>query len=219
MNEIPKVYYINLEYRKDRRLQFEEWITESGYPIENVQRISAFHVPDHGNIGTTMSHIKALQTFLESGDTYGLIFEDDYMPTDTKTIWTTIQKAFDDKVHFDVLMLAYNMLEATKTSYSYLLQVQTSFTASGYIITRDYAPTLIQNLKEALEKHTQYIKEHNRKGNEYCNDVYWMKLMKQDRWYCFYPAVGTQAPSYSDLEKQYVSYNSKIVSIDGIQQV
>lgn len=218
MNTFPKVYYINLDYRTDRKLQFEEWIAESGYPIEQVERVPAFYVAEHGNIGTTMSHIKALETFLESGNEYGLIFEDDYTPMDINTFWPTIQKAFDDKVQFDVLMLAYNMLEATTSPFPYLLRVQKSFTASGYVVTRAYAPVLIANLKEALEKHLQFIQQYNMKGNDYCNDVYWMKLMEKDVWYCVYPALGTQAPSYSDLEKQYVSYISKIVSIDGKPQ-
>lgn len=41
MNRFSPIYYINLAYRTDRRAQFEEWIQESRFPLDKVERVDA----------------------------------------------------------------------------------------------------------------------------------------------------------------------------------
>lgn len=62
MDFVNIVYYINLDYRFDN---FLKWILKSGFPLNKTHRISALY-NDKGYIGCTMSHIKALETFINS---------------------------------------------------------------------------------------------------------------------------------------------------------
>jgi len=88
-----RIYYINLDRRTDRRDQMEERLYALGL---KASRISAL-IPDQLSEATrafscnpqkfywmtpeecacTQSHLKALRTFLEGGDSHGLILEDD----------------------------------------------------------------------------------------------------------------------------------------------
>lgn len=55
-------------------------------------------------IGCYLSHIKALQTFLQSGDKYGLILEDDIqLPADTKKL---IESTMPYAAHWDMVRLS-----------------------------------------------------------------------------------------------------------------
>ncbi len=42
---------------------------------------------------------------------------------------------------------------------------------------------------------------------EYLADVYWCKLMPLHKWYAFYPKLGHQRPSFSDIEQSFSDYN------------
>lgn len=208
MDKIDQVYYINLDYRTDRKIQFEDWLTESGYPETKITRIPAIHVPYRGHVGATLSHIKTLETFLNSQHKYCCIFEDDYEPVDAKSFWSSIHQVFDSKIEFDILLLSYNLLESTETEWQFLHRVSKSFTASGYVIGRSFASILLDNMKEAVQKCIEFETIHKIKANDYCLDVYWMKLMPIYKWYCIYPRLGKQRASYSDIENLYANYNA-----------
>lgn len=208
MNSIDQVYYINLDYRNDRRLQFEDWLSESGFPEEKCSRISAIYTPGRGHVGATLSHIKTLETFLASPHKLCCIFEDDYQPVDSQSFWKSIQTVFDTNIPFDVLLLSYNVLESADTEWPFLKRVRRTFTASGYVIGREFAAILLQNMREAYQLCMQYEENFKTKANEYCLDVYWMKLMPDYKWYCIYPRIGVQRASYSDIEHVYANYNA-----------
>jgi len=100
-----KLYYINLDIRKDRKKQFESQAALAAMPP--VERVSAVHglslniqsdkriglhtrvqvtteyrrshyeIHSRGAVGASFSHIKAWKTFLASGLNYALIMEDD----------------------------------------------------------------------------------------------------------------------------------------------
>jgi GR25 family glycosyltransferase involved in LPS biosynthesis len=109
MNTIDHIYYINLDYRTDRRLQFEEWIEESGFPTEKVTRISAVATPGKGIIGCTLSHIKTLEIFLESKNNNCIIFEDDFIPLDIKSFWNNFQLIEDINLDYDIVLARYTI--------------------------------------------------------------------------------------------------------------
>ena len=100
-----KLYYINLDARKDRMDQFKSQAALAAMPP--VERISAVHglslniqsdtrialhtrvqvtteyrrshyeIHSRGAVGASFSHIKAWKTFLQNGSNYALIMEDD----------------------------------------------------------------------------------------------------------------------------------------------
>lgn len=207
MSTYPLVYYINLDYRIDRNGQMLEWLEESDVPEDKIQRISAVQTPGRGHLGCLLSHIKTLETFLSTSHQTCMVLEDDYQPIELSTFWSKIQDLFDSKKDFDLVMLAYNVLESTPTDIEFIHHVQKSFTSSGYILTRKFAPKLLENFKEAASKLVEQETRTNQKANEYCLDVYWQKLMPISRWYCFYPRLGKQRESFSDIERVYTNHS------------
>lgn len=205
---VDHVYYINLDYRTDRRLQFEDWIEESKFPLEKVTRVSAVHVPGRGHLGCTLSHIKTLELFLQSNHKVCLILEDDYIPINIKTFWENFNKLEDYHIDFDLIMCAYNNLECDSGPAEFLKKVKASFTSSGYLITKSFAPILLQNLYEAAKLCDEKENETLVKADEFCIDVYWTKLMPISKWYCFFPRIGKQSASYSDVQGHYTEYNA-----------
>jgi GR25 family glycosyltransferase involved in LPS biosynthesis len=208
MNGIDHIYYINLDYRSDRRLQMEDWLEESHVPSEKITRISAIPTPGRGHIGATLSHCKALETFLSSSFNTCVIFEDDFIPLDLSTFWQNFQKLKDQKVDYDIVVGSYNFLECNDTQYDFLKKVKKSYTASAYVITRNFAQKLLENFKEAVQKCVETENRTGQKADEYCLDVYWEKLMPMSKWYCFYPRIGIQRESYSDIQGHITNYNA-----------
>lgn len=208
MNTIDHIYYINLDYRTDRRLQFEDWLQESGFPEDKVTRISAIQINGRGHLGAALSHCKALQTFLASSHKNCIIFEDDFVPIDLNTFWNNFKLLHDSNISYDLIMCSYNVLNYEEGPVNFLKKVVESFTASGYLITREFAPKLLENFKEAAENIVKVENETRKKADDFCLDVHWMKLMPISNWYCFFPRIGKQAASYSDIQGHYTDYNA-----------
>ena len=206
MEKIPKLYFINLSHRGDRYAEFMNWIEGTGFPANKVERIEAFYTPGAGFIGCLASHIRAVQTFLASGEKICMICEDDFMPLDICEFWGHYKRLFEDNVEFDVVMASYNVLESEDGPVPYLKKMLHSLSASCYIITREFAPQLLAVWEEALQKLIQEQPGTSRKLDKYCTDVVWMPLMKASRWYCFYPRIGKQRDSFSDIQGHVTSY-------------
>ena len=208
MNSINKIYYINLQHRHDRKETFINWITDSGFPLEKVERIDAIYNDSKGYIGCTMSHIKAIETFMDSKHEVCIIYEDDYVPLDGKNYWNNVTKIFETDIKFDAMLLSYNdsELSIVDTKYDFIKRVLFTYTASGYMIRRDFAPIILQNFKECLRLCIEEEAITKRNTETYCIDVYWRKLIKEYEFYCFYPRLGRQMESYSDILRKVVDY-------------
>ena len=50
-------------------------------------------------------------------------------------------------------------------------------------------------------------KDINSVRDLYAIDMYWKKLQPQSNWFIFYPKIGFQYDSYSDIENHIVNYN------------
>ena len=80
-----KVFVINLDERIDRWLSLESEIEKLGLDVISISAVS-FRDLDQADFSFVskevaacfLSHIKALEAFLESGDSHGLIVEDDF---------------------------------------------------------------------------------------------------------------------------------------------
>jgi GR25 family glycosyltransferase involved in LPS biosynthesis len=206
MNCIDKIYYINLEHRKDRREHMETWLRETGVPEEKIERIDAVYNKERGIVGCVQSHIKALETFINSDHLVCCLFEDDYIPVNKNSFWESIDSIFANNIEFDIIQLSYNKLESTNSSYTFLVKPTHAQTTSGYLITREFAPKLIENFKEGMEKLIEYYDKYGIKNGYYCLDAYWDKLMPNYKWYVYHPRLGYQLESYSDIENSVVNY-------------
>jgi GR25 family glycosyltransferase involved in LPS biosynthesis len=191
-----QAYFINLQHRTDRLAQIQAELTHQGFePI----RIDAVYVPECGPLGCTLSHIKALETFLESGvGDHCIVFEDDFMFTTTPE--QTKAAMSDPGLDWDVILFAANILKyAPVEGRPDLFKAVQTLTASGYKVHRRYVPTLLANYKEGLAEliSTGWVKYR-------ALDVYWQLLQQQDNWYM--RIIGRQRPGYSDIEKGVRDY-------------
>ena len=200
------IYYINLDHREDRKKELNQWISDSKYDGK-IERISAIYNESKGYIGCTMSHIKALETFIESEYETCIIYEDDYQPINVENYWGNINK-ITKNIKFDAILLSYNdyNLEISESGYGFMKKVTFTYTASGYMIQKPFARILLETFKECLFLCLEEEKSTNHNTERYCIDVYWMKLMKMYNFYCFYPRIGKQRESYSDIIKQIIDY-------------
>lgn len=81
-------------------------------------------------------------------------------------------------------------------------------TASGYMVNKYFATTLMQNYVEgtkAIEKSYEGGKSDVLQG-PFCVDQYWKRLQPQSNWYMFSPKLGVQRKSHSDIQGGVVDY-------------
>jgi len=208
MENIDCIYYINLEHRKDRNELFLETMNDLKVPTQKIERINAIkHM--YGAMGCTRSHILTLETFLKSNHKVCLVLEDDFIYKDKETFWSDIQKIFDTKIQFDVIQLSYNdnyephdNYIVSDTEFPFLKRVQKTITASSYIITREFAPILLENFYESSE----LIEKHIEK--QYVLDLYWHRIQSKHLWYCISPSIGYQRGSHSDIQGYFMDYKT-----------
>lgn len=207
MEFIDCVYYINLDHRLDRKEQFEAEMAKLGVPESKLVRISGIYNKEFGMLGCGLSHKKALETFVSSPHKNCLIFEDDFLFTlDMNYVNYLLKSIFEKEVSYDLVMLAGNLFQTEVTQWPFLRKVLDGQTASGFLITKDFAPKLV----ECLEQSTTLLKDwHEKTGerkHEYCNDIYWKKLQPVSNWFIFHPKLGIQRESYSDNEYEITNY-------------
>ena len=195
MENIDVIYYINLDHRTDRDRQFRIWVLSTGFPESKLVRIPAVYNKNNGAAGCSASHIKTLETFIESSFNNCLIFEDDYEPVERRGYWANYKKIFACDIDLEWVLCSYNYLKSQPTKYAGLHRVQESNTTSGYFIKKTIAKQLLDNFKTGLSK-----LEATKDPSKYAIDMYWKQLMKERKCYCFFPRIGIQRESYSDIE-------------------
>lgn len=210
LNRFDIVYYINLEHRTDRKIHILNELSKTNIYSHKINRIDAVNIPEFGQLGCSLSHIKALELFLQTDENIQncIIFEDDFeftLPMDITN--TLMDKFFEDIKDYNVLMLAYNLHNCEQTNFNYLIKILGSFTTSGYCVSKEYAKTLLNNYKEGAEKLEYNFKNFGNKVSDYYLDVYYQHLINHTLWYGIVPKIGKQTGSYSDIESKYVDYN------------
>ena len=204
---IPKVYYINLDHRLDRKESFLAEMRNLEIPESNIERISGIYTEGFGILGCGLSHKKALERFYESGESHCIIFEDDFKLTLNKEfVKFLLRYPFEKRIEFDVIMLAGNIFRQEDTNYPFLRKVLDGQTASAFLITREFAPKLIEALGESTQLLEDWWRKYHEKKHEYCNDIYWKRLQPNSKWYIFSPKIGIQRESYSDNELRVTNY-------------
>lgn len=207
MEKIDCIYYINLASRTDRKEQFEEEMRRFGIAKEKIIRVEAIPTPGFGILGCGLSHKKALEMFIESPHETAIIFEDDFTFTlDINYVHYLLRSLFQEKIEFDVVMLAGNIMRSVKTDWPFLEKVLDGQTASAFLIQKQFAPKILQCLKESTVLLEDWHKKHNEKKHEYCNDIYWKVLQPESRWFILKPKCGIQRESYSDNEQKITNY-------------
>ena len=199
----PHIYYINLDKRQDRNHEFLGEMARLN--IVNFTRIPATHMPKRGALGCSLSHIKALELFLESTHSECCILEDDFTfvlgQWQVASLFKTLLT-----VPYDVCMLAANVLRSEETEHTFLRKVDDAQTTAGYCVSKAYARTLLANFKEGAAKLKEGFETDGKKEPRFCLDIFWKSLQPTAKWYVVNPKMGIQRDSYSDIEERSVRY-------------
>jgi glycosyl transferase family 25 len=205
MSNIDAILYINLDHRVDRKEHILNEINKLGKDASYVHRIDAIK-NSNGALGCSLSHIKALQYVLEHPEWKNVIvLEDDFTfhSSDTSEIVKSIDELCNHSA-FDVCQLSYNPIGKfvdTIQPHPRIKKIVKAQTSAGYLITKTYIPTLIQNLIESSN-----VMRTKGKCSSNCLDVYRGSLQSRDNWLCTFPAIGYQYANYSDIEQGYRAY-------------
>lgn len=200
---VDVIYYINLDDREDRNSEFLEEMRRMQVPYEKVVRISAVSKPGKGDWGCSLSHLITMEQFLDSNLDNCIVFEDDFtFIQDLQTINMEFREVFDKSVNYDVIMLSANEIDVEPTEYEYMKKVNDAQTTSGYMVSKYFATTLLENYREGsklIEKSYEGGKSDQIQG-PFCIDQYWKRLQPQSNWYMFSPKLGVQRESHSDIQ-------------------
>jgi GR25 family glycosyltransferase involved in LPS biosynthesis len=206
-NPIGIIYYINLDHRTDRNEEFLEEMKKANVPMERIKRIPAVYKQEQGDLGCSMSHINALTDFIDSPYETCIIFEDDFQFIQPEKVESRLQDFFEENINYNVCLFAGNTNELKPyAESSTVVQISNTQTTSGYMVSKAYATILLENMKEGcrlLEKSYQEGKT-NKHNQPYAIDQYWKKLQSKDKWFMFFPKMGKQRESYSDIMKGIV---------------
>jgi len=207
MENIDCIYYINLDHRVDRKEEFLQQIKEYTIPESKLHRIDATYTKGFGALGCAYSHIRALEHFIQSPFSTCIVFEDDFQFTLEKEYFKTIlSELFSKSVEFDIILLAGNILEDKMSDYPFLKRIIEAQTTSGYLITKSFAKILVKNFQEAAILLQEYYTVHETRVESFCIDRHWKHLQKKYKWYYFFPKIGLQRESFSDIEERLTKY-------------
>jgi GR25 family glycosyltransferase involved in LPS biosynthesis len=206
-----KPYYINLDYRLDRKILVEREF--SNLDLEFIRIPAIYHT--NGAIGCLQSHIKVLET-CDPGAEYLWVCEDDIEFLVTKEeLNTSIDKFM--KSDGDILCLAFNSRKHSKFSDGFLRTIDNQ-TTSSYIVKRKFRQILLdfwKSLLNSIENKTThplmdiYLKldVHNGENKFNVADQAWKVLQKIYIFLIPEKRISKQRSGYSDIEKKSVIYN------------
>jgi GR25 family glycosyltransferase involved in LPS biosynthesis len=188
MRHIDAILYIN--YKKENSGIIKNEIMKIDPKLSRTLKIDAVEnkIPA---LGTTQSHILALQEFVKNTAwNTCLILEDDFYFNDENTslIHSTINYFMSTVKNYDMLCLCANEdnSQTQDTDYAFINKIQTTTNKSAYIVTRKYLFKLIGNLM----KSSILIKKEGFK-EEYAFENFWEKLSVSDNWYSFSEPLGS----------------------------
>ena len=163
MDNIDKIYYINLDYRTDRKEQFEHQIITHFANSILEPRIERFPAIKHeqGLLGCSISHLEVIKKARQTDAKYIIVFEDDFeFLVSRETFLSNLNQLFQQVetggLNFKVVMLAYNANNRVEIENNYLLDSTTDVqTCSGYLVNSKYFDELIACWEEGIKMYQE----------------------------------------------------------------
>lgn len=203
------IYVINLRHRADRKKSLLSHLSEIGVDSGHIRWVEAQRTLRNGAIGCAASHAFALSRFLfESDAPFCWIIEDDFRMNDKDRI-SEIGSIILRHEEWDVVLLASNVAYAIHaSSITGAFRVHNAQTASAYLVTRRYAPTLIRLFFETAERisNSSLFMDKIAQKHFYALDIAWKDLQIRDRFLAMIPPLSHQCESFSDIEQKSVAY-------------
>jgi len=198
---IDRIYVLNLEDCHDRWIAVLGELAKMGAPLHRVHHYKAKRAQPRGDklqiySGATKNHCDCVKEFIESGDNYCLILEDDFMfCSDYENNKRTLSEFFKRRYDFDLCMISYSKIGTTEEKDDMIfLSRQACTTSSGYILKKSTAEKIYNVL---FEGYTMMLKTGN--YNTFCCDRYWSKIQKDDGFFLLKDKLGYQRIMYSNI--------------------
>lgn len=207
ISDIANVFYINLEHRTDRKQHIESQLKHVGF--NNVERFNAVKMAN-GRVGCTLSHIKCIELAKERNYSHVVICEDDTKFTNVELFQKQLNKFLSTQHNWDVVLFAGNNVPPYELLDETCIAVSHCQTTTCYLVNGHYFDTLLQNMREGLDK---LLKEPTNHLN-YAIDRYWLNLQKKDNWLLITPLTVIQREDYSDIENKRTDYSNLMLDLD-----
>ncbi len=206
--KLNNVFYINLDYRTDRKIKIEKQLNILEWQYERFPAIKH----NNGSIGCSMSHLKLLELAKENNLDYIVILEDDITFTNIKLFQTQLNKFLKSDIHYDILLLGGNSYAspAYQRLAQFCIRTFNCQTTIGYIAKKHFYDILIKNFKESIEN----LKKYNKPALYAC-DIHWKKLQRNYTFLFLTPPTVTQiVGDYSDIDKKKWTADRFMLNID-----
>lgn len=202
MNNIDKVYYINLDSRTDRNDHITKELDKMGIDNEKIIRVRGI-IHQLGYVGCGLSHISIIKDAIEKGYNNIIIFEDDFEFTvDKDTFNKKLEWFFQNISSYNITLLSYYLNTSSKIN-EHLIDIIDAQTTSGYMLNKKFMATLMNSFYSGV-----FGLINGMPRLTHCIDMHWKSLQGNNReFFGFWPKLGRQMGSWSDIEKRYTDYN------------
>ena len=199
IQQIDKIFCINLNHRLDRKHRCEEIFKKYDFSVEFFTAIDGKNLNieakiKSGNVGCCLSHREIYRKFSNSNWNNILILEDDVeLVEDFVDLFNLYYREVPDDWH--LLYLGGNHINTTKNMISeHIHKLRNTYTTHCYLLNRKVIPFLLTEFNDS-NIYTQEV------------DVHLSNIQKQIPCYGVTPHLAWQRASFSDIEENYVDYS------------
>lgn len=156
------LYIINLKRRTDRYDRMMNLINKNNitdytfieavdgnenidHLIDNIEQKHR-SIPTMLEVATTISHIKAIEHWINTSDTEYAIFAEDDLSDETVQYWGWTWKEFISAINFDYDVLQLCQTQFTKTDHRVHTRMRTDYSAGLYILKREHAKGILNRM-------------------------------------------------------------------------
>ena len=200
-------YYINLASRTDRKVHMDQLIQQ--YPFfSNLQRFNAIS-HKNGAMGCSLSHASIIETFLSTNEEMLLLLEDDFVILNEAHFQQFVSdfEKIRENCGWDIIVLTPrgDRIEGkADLRDNHFHRIRNNQTTTGYIVKREFATILLENIKEGMEHVKQGISL-----DECAIDQFWKRLQDSYSFYYYERIYGGQLEGFSTIENRNVNYNDR----------
>lgn len=201
MEKFDKIFFINLEHRNDRMENIKNFIKKFG--LTNYEILKATYLPDNGAKGCSHSHYRIMVKAIEQNLNNILVIEDDYfIDEDIKSVNHKINQIFKCK-EWDVIMFFWLLNGVEKRSVK-INQFFRKITHKKYggssTLCYGVNKNMFSILRDLFLKSYETLdNNYNHEQKKFKTDAIWLLEQNKYNWYIFYPKLGAQIETKSDI--------------------
>jgi glycosyl transferase family 25 len=190
-----KIYCVNLDRRADR---WEQTVTAlPGHQLIRVPAVDSVELPFQSSrlmpaeIACTMSHLKTLRLFMETGEDRCLVIEDDILPMSEHWLAVFGNAASHLDEDWDLFYLGANHVTPPNRIIESLGKPTRAYSTCAYGVSRQGAEYILKHVSpDRSQVDVQYA------------------TINRGKYFCTVPNVFTQRPDFSDVQGGWVNYTT-----------